>query len=440
MVMLLFANGISFAKGKPEKKKEEKKNYFKATIGMLGTNLTIWTYDWYIRKWNWANISLDSISRNFKKGFIWDNNSFKCNQFEHPVHGAYNFTAGRISNLSFWESAPLSPVGSFVWEFMLENNRPSTNDQMFSGFGGPLLGEPLFRIAKDLVIDESSSGIQRIFRETLAFVVNPVVGVDRLITGKSFKVKCDSEKHYYDLELPIGFYGRNFMVKVDLEYKDALEKNTNEMNPYDYFTFNFKAGRGLKDKEVITIGILFGKRTRKGLFGVFGHFDYIDYDDNIIARMSIIGLGPGLVANFKLSSDSYFNLFGIISGGFAGSSSLFPSVYGKDFFTEQGETYEFGRGGSSYHLGPGIKANLGLEIEKENLGRVIFGFAQYWLSSIFLDTDEFFSILSLDLRYNLAKGIQLNTGVDYYLRNALYKDLHLTRTKAVLRNSIVFKL
>lgn len=439
MVILLLVNGISFAKERPEKKKEEKKNYFKAFVGMLGTNLAIWAYDWYIRKWGWANVSLDSISRNLKKSFIWDNNSFKCNQFEHPVHGAYNFTAGRISNLGFWESAPLSFVGSFIWEFILENNRPSTNDQIMTGFGGPLLGEPLFRIANDLIVDESSSGVERILRETFAFVVNPVLGVDRLITGKSFKTGSKSKKHYYDLELPIGFYGRNFMAKVDLEYKNALEKNTNEISPYDYFTFSLKVGRGLKDKEVITTGILFGKRTKKSLFGVFGHFDYIDYADNIIARMSIIGLGPGLVANFKLSSNSYLNLFGAISGGFAGSNSLFASVYGKDFFTEQGETYEFGRGGSSWHLGPGAKINLALEIGKQNFGRAKFQFSQYWLSSIFIKTDEFLSILSLDLGYNLTRGIQLNTGIDYYLRNALYKDFHLTRNKVVLCNSLVFK-
>jgi len=40
------------------------------------------------------------------------------NQFGHPYQGGNYFSAGRANGLSFWESVPLTVLGSVTWEWL----------------------------------------------------------------------------------------------------------------------------------------------------------------------------------------------------------------------------------------------------------------------------------------------------------------------------------
>lgn len=441
MGILFVGNGIGLADEKiDEKKAVSTKNYLKASLELFGVNAVAWIYDWYIQKFGWANVSLDSIRKNVKNGYIWGNNSFSCDQLEHPYHGSMYFASGRVNGFNFWESTVFPFLGSFMWEVLLENNRPSTADGIMTSGGGILLGEPLFRIANDLVIDEGSSGLERIFREISAFIVNPVLGFDRLITGKSFKKEGETVNHLYDLSIPIGISGRNFMAEIQLEYKDALEKDV--IKPYDYFTFDLKTKwnkRGLSDREVVTSGILAGKKIKKDLLmGIFGAFDYIDYFD-AKGKMSAMGIGPGLIGNFNFGSGLFLNNLVATYGIWGGTTSSFALKYGGDFFDQRGEKYEYGRNGNSWHLGPGILIKTGIEFGKTRFGSIKTTFSHYWLHSIFVDTSESLSILSFDVKYDLMSKIQANAGYDLFLRNARYKDLTLGTNSSVFRTSLIFK-
>ncbi len=406
----------------------KKKDWLKPTIETFGINALVWIYDWHIQKRAWANISIDSIIKNINKGYAWDNNGFQCNQIEHPFHGSMYFAAARTNGLNFWESIIFPFLGSFTWEVALENERPSTNDQIMSSFGGIALGEALFRLS-DLIANEESGGIERGARETLTFIVNPVVGSNRLITGKTFRMGSNSEKHYYDLRFSIGASDvHNFLTGIDLEYKDAIEDEKPKINPYDYFRFEFKIklnNNGLKNEKILTSGLLFGKKIKilsseDNLVGLFSVFDYISIPTN---RVSTIGLGPGIVGNFNFGSDLFLNTFGVLSGIFGGSTSSFALKYGKNIFVENGESHHFGPENNPYYLGPGIAGKLNLELGKKGLGSIQVNLSQYWIHSMFVvNANEYITRLCPRINLNITKWLQIRFENEFYFKKGTYKN------------------
>ncbi|MCK4759925.1 MAG: DUF3943 domain-containing protein, partial [Candidatus Aminicenantes bacterium] len=206
---------------------KRKKNYVQAGLEVTAINLLVWSYDMYLEKRGWANISWNSVFNNLRQGYEWDNNSFQTNQFSHPYHGAMFYSAARANGLNFLESGAYTAIGSLMWEFILETNRPSQNDSIMTTFGGMALGEALYKIA-DLVYDGNAAGLEKTLRNVFAFLINPVFGY-KIFTGQTSNFTNPSEKHLYSLKLPVGFYslssrGAGFLVSTQLEYKDYLKK------------------------------------------------------------------------------------------------------------------------------------------------------------------------------------------------------------------------
>jgi hypothetical protein len=149
----------------------------------LGVNLVINRVDAWVFGWEWANVGFQSWSRNLGRGWKWDANQVAINMFVHPYHGSLYYGAARANCLSFWESIPVVFLGSWTWEYFGETWYPSLNDFYMTGFGGPALGEILYRIST-AVIDEEAQGGERIFRETAAMLINPLGGLNRLVRGQ----------------------------------------------------------------------------------------------------------------------------------------------------------------------------------------------------------------------------------------------------------------
>ena len=92
--------------------------------------------------------------RHLTKGpWGFDGDSFQVNQLQHPYQGAVYQGFARSAGLGFWPSAAYTFLGSFVWEVAGETTKPSINDQVASGIGGSLLGEPLFRLSSLILED-----------------------------------------------------------------------------------------------------------------------------------------------------------------------------------------------------------------------------------------------------------------------------------------------
>ena len=421
-----------------ELNQENKKRYFRAAIEITALNLTMWAFNRYVITESWAYISWDSMRNNLKSGFSWDKDTFWTNQLGHPFHGAIHYSIARANNLSYLESTLYSFLASYQWEVFLEtrgdlDNPPSKNDLILNTLGAMTAGEILFRTS-NLFIDESSVGMERVFRELMAFVVNPG-NVFRIVSGDAFKVGHAPEKHDFSLKLPFGAYKTTegdptFHIAMNLEYQDCLNTERSSIRPYEWFTFKVKFGfqdyRAL-DKEILTTGIIAGKKIKNGLAGLFGVFDYLD--TQMTKRMSAIGVGPGLITASEFGSQCYFNSSEILYLILGGSS---PSIDSSDahFGTKIDDPYYFG---------PGMLGRVNFELGKKRLGSIDTGFSQYWIHSIYTNINEYLGILNLNINLDISKKSRISIGYDYYVKRASLQDERFKSAKPIVRALYTFK-
>jgi len=69
------------------------------------------------------------------------------------------------------------------WELFGEVWAPSPNDLLNTSLGGITLGETTYRLSS-LILDNTATGSERVFREIGATLVNPVRGFNRLVRGE----------------------------------------------------------------------------------------------------------------------------------------------------------------------------------------------------------------------------------------------------------------
>lgn len=154
-----------------------------AVAQTLGVNLIINRANAWVFDGDFARVDFKSWARNLKFGWQWDETQFTTNMFAHPYHGSLYFAAARANCLSFWESVPITFLGSWTWEYFGERFRPSLNDFWMTGFGGIVLGEMLHRVSA-AILDEQAVGAERISREIAATAINPLGGLNRLLRGR----------------------------------------------------------------------------------------------------------------------------------------------------------------------------------------------------------------------------------------------------------------
>jgi len=154
-----------------------------ATAEALGVNLVANRVNVWVFEWDWAEVGWESWAKNLELGWQWDKTQFGTNMFLHPYHGSLYFDAGRANCLSFWESVPITFLGSWTWEYLGEGKRPALNDFWMTGFGGVAIGEIMHRVSS-AILDEQATGGERLTREIAALFVNPMRGVNRLVRGE----------------------------------------------------------------------------------------------------------------------------------------------------------------------------------------------------------------------------------------------------------------
>jgi hypothetical protein len=200
---------------------------------MLGEVIP-WLVDDYISLQPWAKISLKSMGENLKpSSWSWDYDQFQTNQIGHPFHGSIFFNAFRSNGYSFWQSAPASFAGSYLWETFGETQAPSINDLINTGFGGVMLGEVTHRMARKL-INNRSRGFKRQASEVFALLINPSNGLTRLFDGKwgnpiSDPPMIDSTK--MEAELDLG------LRKFNVNNKDVFRDG--HFGPYERFRLSY---------------------------------------------------------------------------------------------------------------------------------------------------------------------------------------------------------
>lgn len=160
---------------------------WKALAVDLSINASILAFDYFVQNRDYARISKHVLRRNFRNGFVFDNDSFSGNQFSHPYHGSMFYNAAREHGIGYGLSLVYPLIGSATWELMCETNPPALNDLLSTGIGGAAIGEVAHR-ASDLFFDNSKTGVRRVMREIIGCAFNPVRGFQRLFSGDMWRV------------------------------------------------------------------------------------------------------------------------------------------------------------------------------------------------------------------------------------------------------------
>lgn len=172
-----------------------KKAFWRAAAETAGFNVGLWAFDRYALKGHYAYISFNTIKENFKHGFEWDNDHLNTNMFAHPYNGSLFYNAGRSNGYNFWQSELFAIGGSAMWEMFMECEYPSTNDIIATPVGGAAIGEVLYRTS-DLVLDDRSTGGERFGRELAAFIISPMRGFTRIVTGRAWEKRATTGRRF----------------------------------------------------------------------------------------------------------------------------------------------------------------------------------------------------------------------------------------------------
>lgn len=357
-------------------------------------NLIVHSFDRFVMNKDYAKTSVKSGIDNIKNGFVWDNDRFSCNLFSHPYHGNLYFNSARENGLNFWQSIGYPFIGSLQWEFFGETEPPAINDLIATTFGGICIGEVLHRVS-NTVLDDSRSGSDRFWREALAFVLNPVKGVNRIATGKAWRVRHNHNLYHNPHRNPIDFSittgwrhisdNEDLMtgddmtfVNMYMEYGDVM--NRGEYNqPYDYF--NVEATFAIHDNQPLinhinilgrlwSTPLLYGRKCEME-FGIYQHFDY--YDSEAVK-------GGSEVTPYRISEAASFGIGSVLQFPTKGMVQHFEQrFYANTILLGGTKSDYFNVLKRDYNMGNGFSLKTKTHLELRNFGRFILNSRFYKL-------------------------------------------------------------
>lgn len=298
------------------------KRPWRAALQTVTINVGVHSFDRFVMNEDFAQVRFKDIWRNLTHHMVWDNDQFSTNLFAHPYHGSLYYSAARSNGLNIYQSLPYSIAGSLMWEYAGEKEPPAINDLMATSIGGVALGEVSYRLS-NLILNDNVRGFSRFFRELFSAVVNPMRGLNRVVTGDAWHVRSKYYRyHDYDA-LPVRLtatQGHRYLadggtlkhgkhsafVDLSLDYGDAYDNE--DPHPYDWFTGDITLNTSspfVSDLHILArmwgTAMDAGRRAR-GEFGFFHHFNYFDSNplhsgsDKAPYRISeAASLGPGFM-------------------------------------------------------------------------------------------------------------------------------------------------
>lgn len=291
-----------------------------------------------------SKITFKSMERNLKEfDWWWDEDYMYTNTIEHPYHGAIYYLTARENGQGIGVSSLFALGGSLIWEILGEAELPSYNDMLTTPIGGITLGEPLHRVSR-AIVDDRARGLERVGREVLAFVVNPMCGLNRLLRGDSWRVRGGSKPdHLLSSTLSAGY--RHMTVREqpnvttayvhwNTTYGDIMGAEGNGL--FDYFDLSFTAALGshqtLLNYARVTSQLWRSDGAQHGTtertWGIYNHFyhlyaepDYATGDSrkfrNCVGYSEVGAVGPGFsyrLVKPRLRWEQQFFLNGILIG------------------------------------------------------------------------------------------------------------------------------
>ncbi len=452
------------------------KAFWRAGAETVGFNIGLWAFDRYVLKGHYAYISWNTIKENFRHGFEWDDDHLHTNMFDHPYNGSIFFNAGRSNGFNFWQSELFAIGGSAMWEMFMEREYPSTNDIIATPIGGAALGEVLYRTS-DLILDDRSTGGERFGRELAAFLVDPMKGINRIVTGAAWKKRTTPGRRFgippISVELSLG--GRflsliendegsrgGAVAEINIEYGDRFAETTKA--PYDYFSFLMEL-QGIKSQPLLSRVEITGRLLSKEILerknvnlnvGLYQHFDYFDSDTIRPERNAMYfpcsvpykmgtpaSVGGGVMIKYSpsklMSLDGYVHLNGIILAGVL-----------TDFYRDYHRNYNWGSG---FSVKAGVNwalSNDRLSVGLANQFYKIYTWNGYDANYDWSLTPEgkpvdvqgdashsSFNHLEASVNYRLWKRLYLTGGIDYYSRRTEYTAMTIHVGNTTISSPIV---
>lgn len=396
-----------------------KKRFGHAALQLGLAEVVVQSFDQYVTKKDYAQISFKTIGHNLNPGsWQFDNDPFQTNQFGHPYHGSYFYNSFRTNGYSFWQSAPAAFAGSYIWETYAENQPPAPNDFINTGFAGIILGEMTYRLSNRIVNNESI-GFKRQVNEILGFLVDPMNGLSRILDGKWGKVSKntalrDSIKIFADFDAGLrniaigdqhhwGWYGH-----VRLFYGDPYE---NYRTPFSNFVVNTEFGKDDSSKvNILSVyGSLAGweiKSNEKVLQLAILSANY-DYIHNVAFFYSGQSVKINLISEFDISDKVKVNTS-------LGTGPILLGAVPDKYITPNGRNYD-------YDIGWGLNGSGEL-----NIASKVFLNLNYrggWLTTINGNPSHYFlHTFSSELSYMFIKGLSLCAEPGYFTLDGYYKD------------------
>ena len=383
----------------------------------------------YVTGSEFAKISTSTIAHNFERGWATDADGFPTNMLGHPLQGTMLYNFARSSGYNYWVSLGVASIGSWHWEYFMENEPPAWNDQIMTSYGGSLIGEVFYRLS-NLIIDESSTGAERFWREVGAGVFNPARLINRWMSGRISRVTnvyLFKKEHFFG-EVAFGgnnvAEGTNFeekgnnspMLSLDFVYGRLFKSS--KIDPFDFF--RFKAALNFKNQPLfgqLSLYNIFAGRVIKYknkstfLYGVFGYFDYLE---NNVYQVGATGAGIGV--GYRTKPKSSIQFVGTFSAG-----AIFMGGANSDYAVEK--NVGFLDSARTYNMGPGalVKAET---ILRFSFGSLYIGYDFWWIHTWDgAPGNEFIGMLAPKFRVRVYENWFVGLEYLFYHRFGQYDNL-----------------
>ncbi len=421
----------------PNKFWEDQKHFGTGLIELAVVEFIPWANSRWVSKFDppssgWANVNAKTWWRNISSGWVYDEDAFFTNYLEHPYHGSLYFNSGRTTGYSFWESTTWAFSGSFLWEYFGETTRPSINDLVNTTVSGINLGEITYRLST-MVTDNSATGSKRFFQEFLGTLINPVRGVNRLISGEAYRVfanpvwripneftfYCSGGLRWTDTngDPNVMDLAEDGALGFTIVYGDRIKAK----EPFSYFRVFVRTFSGTPRLNVLeTIGYLGGAYLMKTddvqhKLNINMEYDFNQFLANSVESTHFGGILYGATTmNFNfLSSYSFYGTSRLVTQ--IGLSAVLMGATPSDhYFDKEGRNYDFGPGFGS-KLGLSIHDGLWDYLKISYYGLKIFTASEPQHSRHDVET------LSIDAQLPVYNNFAIGFGATAYFRNSTYE-------------------
>ncbi len=416
-----------------------------AAAEVMGINFGASMFNEYVRQANFNQISPRSFWDNMKEGFTYDDNKFKTNQMIHPFNGSTYYNAGRANGISFWGSSVSALAGAFMWEAMGETHPMSGNDMIATGIGGIAFGETVYRLSS-AVLDNTSTGSGRTWREIGGFLIDPVRGFNRVLTGQATRVQGNPSdpydwrppRYFTTLGAGVRITGRGESIKDTTQTQGVLDLYINHGSPWENERRkpfdHFDTGVQMNGSDKVPIGrfqirgdlwsrLLGDQEKEKYALAISQYFDYVNNNAYEFGGQSF---GVTLYSRFRPSAkigiqtrvDALWNAMAAIKADY----SFLADVANRERFRE----YDYGTGAgfiaeaaSTYKNRPLISASYRFQYINVRNGSI-------WNPSETGSNANHF-VQSLYMKFNIPIREPMTLGLDaaVFLRESHYEIIEV---------------